>query len=251
MSIIPPGLTHSLQFYLSGPMPCPYLPAQVERKLFTRLDQGNAATNAEINAALCRVGFRRSHDVVYRPACSACSACIPVRIPVQIFAPSRSLRKVAAHNHDLHWERVASAPDDELFALFIAYQNSRHGDSDMARMTRDDFAAMLSEGQADTHLYQLRDKDGLLKGCVIADHVGDGLSAVYSFFAPDEARRSLGTFLILSLIEEAQRQRWPFVYLGYWVAQSRKMSYKSRFKPLQFLGPNGWGWLDEKQGEKE
>lgn len=248
MSIIPPGVSHALQFYLSGPMPCPYLPAQVERKLFTRLHPGDGegehALNAEINAALCRAGFRRSHAVVYRPACSSCSACIPVRIPTHLFAPSRSLRRVAAHNRDLSWQRAAAEPNDELFALFTAYQTSRHGDSDMARMTEDEFAAMLQEGRANTHLYQLRDAQGILKGCMIADHVGDGLSAVYSFFAPDEPHRSLGTQMILSLVAEAQAQRWPFVYLGYWVAQSRKMSYKSRFKPLQFLGPNGWDWLE-------
>ena len=114
----------------------------------------------------------------------------------------------------------------------------------MARMSAADFAAMLTEGRADTHLYLLRDSLNNLKGCIIADHVGDGLSAVYSFFAPQEAPRSLGTFLILSLVAEAQKRHWPFVYLGYWVAESRKMSYKTRFKPMQFLGPNGWDWID-------
>jgi len=244
MSIIPPGISRNLQFYLSGPLPCPYLPAQVERKLFTRLDDQDPTTNAEINAALCRVGFRRSHDVIYRPACNACNACIPVRIPVQVFAPSRSLRRVIAHNKDLKWHHAETHPSEELFSLFSAYQTSRHGDSDMARMSAADFAAMLTEGRADTHLYLLRDSLNNLKGCIIADHVGDGLSAVYSFFAPQEAPRSLGTFLILSLVAEAQKRHWPFVYLGYWVAESRKMSYKTRFKPMQFLGPNGWDWID-------
>jgi leucyl-tRNA---protein transferase len=225
-------------------LPCPYLPAQVERKLFTRLKDDDREANAEINAALCRVGFRRSHDVVYRPACNACNACIPVRIPVQFFEPSRSLRRVLKHNQDLRWHHTEPVPSRELFDLFIKYQASRHGDSDMARMTEEDFAAMLTEGQADTHLYQLRDQNDVLVACMIADHVGDGLSAVYSFFEPNEPDRSLGTFLILSLVTEAQNRHWPFVYLGYWVAESRKMAYKSRFRPMQFLGPNGWSWLE-------
>jgi arginine-tRNA-protein transferase len=154
------------------------------------------------------------------------------------------MRRVAALNRDLQGQCVDAVSSTELFALFSSYQKSRHGDSDMARMTESDFSAMLREGQADTHLYQLRDSSGVLKGCMIADHVGDGLSAIYSFFAAEEPRRSLGTFMILSLIAEAQKRHWPFVYLGYWIEQSRKMSYKARFKPLQYLGPNGWDWLD-------
>ncbi|MDR3451000.1 MAG: arginyltransferase [Alphaproteobacteria bacterium] len=244
MSIIPHGLSRNLQFYLSGPLPCPYLPAQVERKLFTRLDSPDPAENAAINATLCRTGFRRSHDVVYRPACTACNACIPVRIPVKLFKPSRNLKRLAARNADLVWQRATTAPDAEMFALFSAYQQGRHADSDMAHMTDAEFAAMLQEGQADTHMYQLRDGGGALKACVIADHVGDGISAVYSFFTPDEPRRSLGTQIILSLVTEAQARDWPFLYLGYWVAESRKMSYKARFKPLQALGPQGWDWLE-------
>ena len=113
----------------------------------------------------------------------------------------------------------------------------------MAHMTENDFAAMLQEGQADTHLYQLRDVHNVLKGCIITDFVGDGLSAVYSFFTPDEPRRSLGTALVLALITEAQERGLPFIYLGYWIAASPKMSYKTRFQPLQFLGAQGWDWL--------
>jgi len=243
MSIIPPLLSRNLQFYLSGPMPCPYLPAQVERKLFTRLNNADTVTGAEINAALCRSGFRRSHDIVYRPACSNCNACVPVRIPALIYKASRSLRRVAAHNRDLIWQQADTTPSAELFTLFSAYQRSRHGDSDMARMNSSEFAEMLQEGQAGTHLYLLRDATGALKGCMIADPVGDGLSAVYSFYDPAEPQRSLGSFMILSLVAEAQRRSLPFVYLGYWIAASRKMSYKARFHPLQYLSPHGWDWL--------
>ena len=243
MSVIPPALSQELRFYLSGPLPCPYLPGQVERKLFTRLSPDDPQASASTNGALCRAGFRRSHDVVYRPACTACNACVPVRLPVRFFTPSRSLKRIAVRNKDLSWHRTDAVPSEELFRLFSAYQRSRHGDSDMARMTSADFASMLQEGKVDTQLYQLRDAEGVLKGCMIVDPVGDGVSAVYSFYAADEARRSLGSALILALIAEAQRSGLSFVYLGYWIQNSEKMAYKTRFQPLEFLGTQGWNWL--------
>jgi arginyl-tRNA--protein-N-Asp/Glu arginylyltransferase len=245
MSIIPPGLSRLLQFYLSGPLPCPYLPDRVERKLFTRLI-GEAAVDTEINATLTRAGFRRSHDIVYRPACPSCNACVPVRVPTRSFKPSRSLKRITSINRDLMVEIVDTEITDEHYALFMAYQKARHPDSDMAHMARSEFVNMLHEGEADTHIYQLRKPDGELLGCVITDHVNDGLSAVYSFFTPDEPRRSLGAQLIISLISEARRQGLSYVYLGYWIAESRKMAYKARFRPLQALGPQGWEWVDEK-----
>lgn len=242
MSIIPPGLSRLLQFYLSGPMPCPYLPGLIERKLFTHLT-GSPETDTGINATLTRAGFRRSHDVIYRPACESCNACIPVRVPVHCFLPSRSLRRIAAINRDLTLEITTTAVTDENYALFMAYQTARHPDSDMAQMSREDFSAMLQEGQAATHIVQLRTPSGALAGCLITDHVSDGVSAVYSFFDPNESRRSLGAQLILTLIETTRKNHLPYVYLGYWIAASRKMAYKARFQPLQALGPHGWDWV--------
>jgi arginine-tRNA-protein transferase len=243
MSIIPPGLSRLLQFYLSGPLPCPYLPGRVERKLFTRLT-GPEDTDAEVNSTLTRAGFRRSHDIVYRPACNECNACVPVRIPVRAFAPSRSLRRIAALNSDLSLEVCDTRVTDEQFALFLAYQTARHPDSDMACMSREEFEHMLHEGESDTHVYQLRNPSGVLVGSIITDHVSDGVSAIYSYFSPDEPRRSLGAQMILTLISETARRGMPYVYLGYWIAASRKMAYKARFRPLQALGPQGWDWLD-------
>jgi len=243
MSIIPPGLSRLLQFYLSGPLPCPYIPGQVERKLFTRLT-GDEAMDVDINATLTRAGFRRSHDIVYRPACSECNACVPVRIPVSTFSPSRSLRRIAAMNRDLTLEIASAKVTEENYKLFMAYQTGRHPDSDMARMSFEDFAHMLYEGEAATHIYQLREKSSALAAAIITDHIDDGLSAVYSFFAPDQPRRSLGIQLIQTLIDEAARRGLPYVYLGYWIAASRKMAYKARFRPMQALGPQGWEWME-------
>src|SRR5271170_4935162 len=118
MSVIPPGLSRLLQFYLSGPLPCPYLPGRVERKLFTRLT-GDEVMDAEINATLTRAGFRRSHDIVYRPACPNCNACVPVRVPVRNFRPSRSLKRIASLNRDLELEIVGTEVSDEQYALFM------------------------------------------------------------------------------------------------------------------------------------
>ena len=242
MSIIPPGLSRHLQFYLSGPLPCPYLPGQVERKLFTRLT-GEGDSNAEVNSTLTRAGFRRSHDILYRPACSECNACVPVRIPVRLFAPSRSLRRIAAMNQDLSVSVTPADVTEEAYSLFMQYQAARHPDSDMARMTFDEFAQMLTEGEAATHMYELRMSSGALAGAIITDHVSDGLSAVYSFFTSELPRRSLGVYLIQTLIQQALEQDLPYVYLGYWIAGSRKMDYKGRFRPMQALGPQGWDWM--------
>jgi arginyl-tRNA--protein-N-Asp/Glu arginylyltransferase len=154
------------------------------------------------------------------------------------------LKRIASINRDLTLEVADVEVTDEQYALFMAYQTSRHPDSDMARMSRTEFSNMLHEGEADTHIYQLRNAEGDLVGGIITDDVNDGLSAVYSFFAPEEQRRSLGAQLILSLISEAKRRELSYVYLGYWIAAARKMAYKARFRPLQALGPQGWDWLD-------
>jgi leucyl-tRNA---protein transferase len=242
MTLLSPRPDLSLPFYLSGPLPCPYLPGRVERKLFARLS-GDKKIDGNINAALTRAGFRRSHDIVYRPACQSCSACMPVRIPVKTFRLSRSLRRIEAKNRDLMVSVRNPESSDELYEVFLEYQTARHADSDMARMTRAEFEAMLQEGKSTARIYQLREKTGRLVGAMISDNVQDGLSAVYSFFRPSESRRSLGTQLILTLIAEAKKANLPYVYLGYWIEASRKMAYKSRFQPLQTLSPEGWALL--------
>lgn len=218
-------------------MPCPYLPGRVERKLFTRL---NGATSCEVNSTLSRAGFRRSHDIVYRPVCPACTACVPVRVPVASFSLSRSMRKVVNRNADLRAREVPAVATLEQYKMFMRYQASRHGESDMARMSLADFTGMIDEGRTDTALLEVRDERERLLGIMLTDRVSDGYSAVYSFFDPDHPRRSLGSFLILSLIFHARAEGLPFAYLGYWIAGSRKMAYKARFQPMEALGREGW-----------
>lgn len=248
MSIIPPLSRPLQQFFRSGPMPCPYLPGRVERKLFTRLGGPFAG---EVNSTLSRAGFRRSHDIVYRPVCPNCQACVPVRIPCRTFVPGRTQRRVWKANADLTAAEVPAVATSEQFRLFAAYQNSRHGDSDMARMAMGDFAAMLDEGRADTSLIELRDGGGRLVGCMLMDRLADGYSAVYSFFDPRQPQRSLGTHLILNLVERARTEGLPFVYLGYWIENSRKMAYKARFQPLEALGPDGWRRIEPASADVE
>ncbi|HYH20653.1 MAG TPA: arginyltransferase [Azospirillum sp.] len=242
MSVIQPQTRPLQQFFRSGPMPCPYLPGRVERKLFTRLSGPYAS---EVNSTLSRAGFRRSHDIVYRPVCPTCSACVPVRIPVAAFDMTRSQRRVLRVNQDLSLTEVPAVATGEQYRLFAGYQSSRHGDSDMARMAMADFAAMIDEGRADTSLFEARESTGRLLGCMLTDRLADGFSAVYSFYDTKQERRSVGSYMILSLIERAQDEGLPYVYLGYWIAQSRKMAYKARFRPLEALGRDGWDRLPD------
>jgi arginine-tRNA-protein transferase len=238
-----PLLTPLQHFYRTSSLPCPYLPSRIERKLVTELvpRDGEALYNE-----LSRAGFRRSHHLAYRPACAGCDSCVPVRIDVQAFAPSRSQRRVFAANADLGGTEAAPIATPEQYRLFFRYQRSRHAQSDMAAMSFGDYRAMIEDSPVDTALIELRDAGGrgrLVGGCLV-DRLDDGYSAVYSFFDPALAERSLGTFAVLWLVEAARRRGAPYVYLGYWIGSSPKMSYKTRFRPLEALGPDGWRRLD-------
>jgi len=194
----------------------------------------------EFYNALSRAGFRRSHHLAYRPACTQCHACVPVRIPVADFAPSRSLRRIQKSNADLVVRVARPHATLEQFRLFARYQRSRHTDSDMASMTFGDFRAMMEDSPVTSRVIELRDPAGAFLGACLLDLLDDGLSAVYSFFDPEQRRRSLGTLLVLALIEAARGRELPYAYLGYWIAESRKMAYKARFHPLEGLGAAGW-----------
>ncbi|HXQ51888.1 MAG TPA: arginyltransferase [Stellaceae bacterium] len=225
------------QFYRTAALPCPYISGRIERKLVTELS-GRAAP--EFYNALSRAGFRRSHNLAYRPACAGCSACLPVRIPVAEFAFTRSLKRIRNLNRDLRVRVVQPVVTVEQFRLFLRYQRSRHTDSDMAAMTYGDYRAMIEDSPVTTRLVELRGADGTLAGACLTDMLDDGLSAVYSFYDPDDGNRSLGNLLVLALIDEAKLRRLPYVYLGYLIRESPKMAYKARFRPLESLGPEGW-----------
>jgi leucyl-tRNA---protein transferase len=233
------------QFYLTAPSPCPYLPGHEERKVFTHLVGERAA---ELNDLLTHGGFRRSQSIAYRPACETCRACVSVRVVVDEFEPTRSMRRVQQRNSDLIGDLRAAVPTSEQYSVFRSYLDLRHRDGGMADMTVLDYAMMVEDSHIETRVVEYRrrtgDEAGRQAGDLIAvaltDVLGDGLSMVYSFFEPDEAARSLGTFMVLDHIARAQQMGLAYVYLGYWVRGSRKMDYKSRFLPQERLTPDGW-----------
>ncbi len=234
------GLPRQMFFVLSD-TPCPYLPGRREKKLITEIDHNDPTATY---SALSRAGFRRSHHFAYRPACTACRACVAVRIPTASFAASRSQRRVLRANAALRAQEVPSRASAEQYELFASYIGSRHGDGEMAGMTLTDYRGMVHHSRIDTRLTEFREPDGRLIAVCLTDWLDDGPSAVYSFFDPALSGRSLGTFMILWLIEEARRRGLAHAYLGYWIAESPKMAYKLRFRPLEALGPNGWATLE-------
>src|ERR1700742_4807558 len=235
------------QFYLTAPSPCPYLPGHEERKVFTHLVGERAA---ELNDLLTQGGFRRSQTIAYRPACEQCRACVSVRVIVDDFVPSANLRRIAARNNDLIGAISPAKPSSEQYSLFRAYLDHRHSDGGMADMSVLDYSIRMEDTQVETLLveYRRRGADssingpsaGPLLGFALTDMLADGLSMVYSFYDPEEERRSLGTFMILDHIERAKRLGLPHLYLGYWVEGSKKMAYKGRYLPQERLGMDGW-----------
>ena len=224
-------------FMVTSELPCPYLPGRFERKLVTELTGAAAQDQYEL---LSRAGFRRSHSIAYRPACTGCSACVPVRILVAEFALGGSLGRIRRRNSDLSLSITLPRATREQYALFGQYLDQRHGDGEMAGMDFRDYRAMVEDTAVDSRMLELRDSSDTLLAACLADWSSDGVSAVYSFFTPEEGRRSLGSEMILRLIDVARNEKLPYVYLGYWIQNSRKMAYKSRFRPLEAFGSKGW-----------
>lgn len=237
----------SPQFYLTAPAACPYLPDELERKVFTHLVGERAA---DMNDLLTQGGFRRSQNIAYRPACENCRACVSVRILADEFQPTRSMRRVLAANNDMISAEYAAEPSSEQYSLFRHYLDHRHQNGGMSDMSVLDYAMMVEDTHVSTKIieYRLREEGSGLyqrpKGELIAvaltDVMSDGLSMVYSFYNPDLAHRSLGTFMILDHLRKVQARGLPYVYLGYWVKGSRKMDYKVKFLPQEHLMPRGW-----------
>jgi arginine-tRNA-protein transferase len=224
-------------FYTTAPLPCPYVAGRTERKVVTEISGPDAEA---LHDRLSRAGFRRSHNIAYAPVCPACNACVPIRIPVARFQPGRTLRRILKRNAAVDGFEVPARATTEQYALFKRYQQARHGEGDMASMSFYDYRAMIEDTPIETVLIEFRDPEDELIGVCLTDRLGDGLSAVYSFFAPEHAARSLGSFAILWLIERSRALGLPHVYLGYWVSDSRKMAYKARFRPSEILSMGMW-----------
>ena len=247
------------QFYVTAPQPCPYLEGRLERKLFTAL-QGDHAQ--KLNDTLSKQGFRRSQNVLYRPSCAECSACLSARIRVADFSPTRTQRRVLKRNADLQRNATSPWATEEQFQLFRRYLDQRHADGGMADMDIFEFAAMIEETPVRSRVIEYsraidpaagldqsagstwedddRRAERILTATCLTDVFDDGLSMVYSFYDPDEAHRSLGTHIILVHIEIAKEAGLPYVYLGYWVPGSRKMGYKANFSGLEIYKGGAW-----------
>lgn len=239
--------TPSPQFYLTAPATCPYLPNQMERKVFTHLVGPRAS---EMNDLLTQGGFRRSQNIAYRPACENCRACVSVRILTEQFQPTKSMRRVLSTNRDVVATVHAAEPSTEQFSLFRRYLDHRHQSGGMSDMSALDYAIMVEDTHVNTRIieYRVREpgsgidpsKRGELLAVALSDVMSDGLSMVYSFFNPDLEKRSLGTFMIMDHITRTRALGLPHVYLGYWVDGSEKMGYKTRYHPQEHLTQRGW-----------
>jgi arginine-tRNA-protein transferase len=231
------------QFYVTAPQPCPYLADRVERKLFTGLQDANGQA---LNDALSKQGFRRSQNVLYRPACADCSACISVRIKVSDFKATKSQKRTIRRNAHMKRGAHTAWATDEQYDLFKTYLTSRHVDGGMTDMDVFEFGAMVEETPVRTRVVEYHEsaQNGTseLKYACLTDILDDGLSMVYSFFDPEMSDRSPGKYMILDHVEIAREMELDYVYLGYWVAGSPKMDYKAQFSALQ-LCING-EWID-------
>ena len=226
------------QFYVTAPQPCPYLAGRMERKLFTALQGENAQ---KLNDSLSKQGFRRSQNVLYRPSCADCAACLSARINVDVFKASRSQRRTMNRNAHLERRATSAWATEDQYDLFRRYLETRHSDGGMADMDAFEFAAMIEETPIRTRVVEYADGDtGALSAVCLTDVLDDGVSMVYSFYDPYMRKNSLGTYVILDHIDIAIEAGLPYVYLGYWVPGSAKMGYKASFSGLEVYTGGEW-----------
>jgi arginyl-tRNA--protein-N-Asp/Glu arginylyltransferase len=222
--------------YLSMPHPCSYLARRMSTILF--VDPQRILNEGEYGAFV-RQGFRRSGDLVYRPHCQGCSACVAVRVPVREFAPTRGQRRVWNRNPDIVVVQKPARFEPAHFDLYRRYQAGRHPDSGMNDADPQKYLGFLASRQVETIFFELH-AEGRLLGIAVADVLPDGLSAVYTFYDPDLPQRGLGVYAVLWEIAETARRGLDYLYLGYWIAESPKMSYKTNYRPVEALRAGHW-----------
>lgn len=231
------------QFFGTAPMPCPYLPGRQERKVVTEL---NTPDGDLLYEALTNVGFRRTQSMAYKPACDRCSACVAVRVPVRLFRFDRGLRRVMRRNGDIAAREMPAIARREHYELFRRYLDARHADGGMASMSFADYRGMVEDTPVDTRVIEYRGAEGALVAACVTDFLASSMSLIYSFFEPESEGRSPGTYVILWHIAQAKARNLAHVYLGYWIAECRKMSYKGRFSPLEGYRDGHWQRLEPK-----
>ncbi len=230
-----------VKVYTTYPHKCSYLD---EREAVTLFVDPKQEVDKTLYASLSIMGFRRSGSHIYRPNCEACSACIPTRVVAGEFSMSRSQRRAWNRNQDLIVEETSDIHDDAAYALYQRYIELRHKDGDMYPPVREQYDSFLNNPWGCTRFYRFYAEDEntspVLLAIVVADFLEDGQSAIYTFFDPDESRRSLGTYTLLWQIANAKKLGLKYLYLGYWIRDCQKMAYKSAFRPLELRINNRW-----------
>lgn len=230
-----------IQFYATAPYACSYLS---DRQARSQVATPGHLIDAHVYSELVRNGFRRSGMFTYRPYCDDCHACIPVRVPVEAFIPDRSQRRTWKRLRGMKAAELDLVFSEEHYALYQRYQRTRHAGGGMDQDNREQYTHFLLQSQVDTRIVEFRDEANVLRMVSVIDRLTDGLSSVYTFYDPDQPAAGYGTYGVLWQIEVCRRLGLPYLYLGYWIQESRKMAYKIHFRPLEGRLQGQWTRLD-------